>query len=84
MEITPLEIQVLKNIIKSEYMDVDSKKMINWAVWSFSATNEQKSLAGALGSLVKKGLCGCQDNNGESTCWLTEKGYELAKTKNLL
>ena len=53
--------------------------MVNWAVWSFSVTDETKQLAGALGSLVKKGLCSCDISEGDETCALTTEGYAWAK-----
>jgi hypothetical protein len=74
--VTELEKQVLKNIINSEYMDVTGKDMINWAVWTFSVTNEDKQLAGALGSLVKKGLCSVEEEESETVCYLTKEGFE--------
>lgn len=83
--ITTLEKNVIKNIINSEYMDAKDEMMINWGVWSWSATNEDKQLAGALGSLVKKGYCFVENLNSEdSSCGLTEKGYIWAKSNNLI
>lgn len=83
--VTDLERRVIQNIIKSEYMDAIGEQMIDWAVWSFSATNSTKELAGALGSLVKKGLCfanGHSKHEGE-TCGLTKEGYYWAKNNGL-
>ena len=77
--VTPLERQVIENIIDSEFMDAVDEQMINWGVWSFSATNERKDLAGALGSLVKKGLCFTVDDEVDHACGLTEEGYAWAK-----
>src|SRR5690606_11814412 len=82
--VTDLERQVIQNIIDSEYMHVAGEQMINWAVWSFSVTNETKKLAGALGSLVKKGLCVCDVSEGDETCALTADGYAWAKNNNLI
>ncbi len=81
--VTDTEREVIENIINSEYMDVSGEDMVNWAVWSFSATNETKKLAGALGSLVKKGLCFCQNSEGDETCGLTLEGYAWAKNNAL-
>lgn len=80
--ITDLEKKVIENIINSEYMDASGEDMVNWSVWSFSVTNETKKLAGALGSLVKKGLCVCDSSEEDETCALTAKGYAWAK-KNI-
>ena len=81
--VTDLERQVISNIINSDYMDVEGERMINWGVWSFSATNETKQLAGALGSLVKKGLCFADDRHEEPLCGLTKEGYYWAKNNGL-
>ena len=82
--VTDLERQVVQNIIDSEYMDATGEQMVNWAVWSFSVTNETKQLAGALGSLVKKGLCSCDISEGDETCALTTEGYAWAKNNGLV
>jgi len=82
--VTDLERKVIENILNSEYMDVTGKQMVNWAVWSFSVTNENKQLAGALGSLVKKGLCSCDVSEGYETCALTTEGYAWAKNNGLV
>lgn len=81
--ITDLERKVIRNIINSEYMDVDGERMINWSVWSFSVTNETKQLAGALGSLVKKGFCVCGVSDHDEICSLTKEGYTWAKNNGL-
>ncbi|MCK9415577.1 hypothetical protein M0Q97_02830 [Candidatus Dojkabacteria bacterium] len=81
--VTDLERKVIKNILNSEYMDATGEQLINWAVWSFSVTNETKQLAGALGSLVKKGLCSCDVSEGDETCALTCEGYYWAKNNGL-
>ena len=82
--VTELERRVVENIINSEYMGAAGEDMINWAVWSFSVTNETKQLAGALGSLVKKGLCSCDISEGDETCALTAEGYAWAKNNGLI
>jgi len=81
--VTVLERKVIENILNSEYMDASGEQLINWAVWSFSVTNETKQLAGALGSLVKKGLCSCDVSEGDETCALTREGYYWAKNNGL-
>jgi len=81
--VTDLERKVIENILNSEYMDAIGEQLINWSVWSFSVTNETKQLAGALGSLVKKGLCSCDISEGDETCALTREGYYWAKNNGL-
>lgn len=81
--VTDLERQVVNNIIKSEYMDATGDDMVNFPVWSFSATNSTKQLSGALGSLVKKGLVICDGDGGEETCSLTVDGVAWAKNNGL-
>jgi len=82
--VTDLERQVIENIINSEYMDTQGEDMVDWPVWSFSATDETKQLAGALGSLVKKGLCVCDVSEGDETCALTIEGFAWAKHNGLV
>jgi hypothetical protein len=86
--VTDLELQVIKNILNSEYMDVSGKDMIGYAVWSWTATKEKKELAGALGSLVKKGYCFASteiyEKKKEHLSGITEKGYNLAVGRGLL
>lgn len=82
--VTNLERQVIQNIINSEYMDESGEQMINWGVWSFSVTNQTKQLAGALGSLVKKGLVICDDTEEDDTCALTKDGFDWAKNNGLV
>jgi hypothetical protein len=85
-ELTDLEKAVMINIAESEYIDVASlDELVDYPTWSFVATNETKILAGALGSLVKKGLVICSKDNGsdngkdKETCWLTANGVEQLK-----
>lgn len=84
ISLTELEKQVIKNIIDSEYMGATGEQIINWHVWSFSVSNETKQLAGALGSLVKKGLCVCDNSEEGESCALTTDGYNYAKNNELL
>jgi hypothetical protein len=90
---TELELVVLRNIRLSEYIDFsDPRQLINQPAWSFSVTvgRENKGytpvqVKGAMGSCVKKGLIGCQnDGTDDETCWLTEKGLAVLIEKNLL
>ena len=82
--VTDLERQVIQNILDSEYMGATGDQIIDWAVWSFSVTNETKQLAGALGSLVKKGLVSCDVSEGDETCALTTDGFAWAKNNGLV
>lgn len=77
-KITSLERKVLENIRNSEYQYSSDESIIGNPVWSFSVTNEEKKLAGALGSLVKKGYAFAVKNPGEDhICGITKEGYEL-------
>lgn len=79
MNVTELEKQVLINIKNSEYQD--GEYLVDFWVWSFTATNETKKLAGALGSCVKKGLVNCYKEKGQDeSCCLTEQGVEYLKS----
>lgn len=80
---TKLEEQVLFNIVNSEYMNASDEGMIGWCVWSFSVTKDKKELAGALGSLVKKGYCFSQEDNNEHVCGLTKLGYDYVRENNI-
>ena len=83
--LSELEQQVVKNIISSEYMDADGEQMIGWSVWSFSVTNGKKNLAGAIGSLVKKGIVCCDSwGTDEEVCSLTADGYNWARNNKLV
>ena len=77
--VTELEQTVIQNIVNSEYMGATGEKIINFPVWSFSVTNSTKKLAGALGSLVKKGFAECDVSEGDETCTLTREGYIWAQ-----
>ncbi|QKZ15154.1 hypothetical protein [Spirosoma sp. KUDC1026] len=78
IDLTELEEKVLRNIVGSEYQDCDPTDyayMTTHEIYSFSATNESKSLRGALGSCIKKGLAGAgEPYEGEPTCFITEHG----------
>lgn len=83
--VTKIEKEVIQNILNSEYMDAKDERIIDWPVWSFSATNNTKRLAGALGSLTKKGFVVCEKEQGEGeTCALTRSGFEWAKENGLI
>ena len=86
--ITELELQILKNIMNSEYQNPSKPEdLIDSPVWSFSVTNSTNQLKGALGSCVKKGLAECDDisiSKDDSSCWLTEKGLQVLKDKELI
>jgi hypothetical protein len=81
--LTELEAKLLRRFIKNDYIGLDFKtnpeQFINFPTWSFTITNSNKSDAGALGSLVKKGFVIChQDKEGESA-ELTKEGVEQLK-----
>lgn len=77
MTLTTLETKVLTNILNSEFHDSESlEDRVNRWVWSFSATDEDRALAGALGSLVKKGLADVDGHDEDSSCCITNAGFE--------
>lgn len=80
MNVTELEKQVLLNIKNSEYQNGNS--LSNSWVWSFSVTDETKSLSGALGSCVKKRLVICDEEDGDEVCALTQLGVNYLKSIN--
>lgn len=87
LKLTDLEKKVMINIAESEYINASTlDDLIGYPTWSFVATHETKQLAGALGSLVKKGLAVCssdpqnaQGRGDDDTCWLTKDGVEALK-----
>lgn len=84
-KVTELEQDVLLRVVDNEYMGEIGEKMIDYPVWTQSVTNEDKSLAGALGSLVKKGyVFSTLWNKNETVCGLTKKGYDYLKENDLL
>jgi len=83
-KVTALELDVLHGIVKSEYQRDSAEALLAGpfedvdSVWSFSVTHEEKSRAGALGSLAKKGLVCCYKHPGEDECVdLTRPGFDL-------
>lgn len=84
MTITDLETQVLKNIATSDYGDGETlEERVNVPIWNWDATNEQKDLAGALSSCVKKGLCQVNGERGnDATVWITLEGVNYLKSIN--
>jgi hypothetical protein len=81
MAATVLELEVLRGILTSDFMD--GHEPVGHAVWSSSVCGT-KSRAGALGSCVKKGFAGSQKTCGEDEiCWLTAEGAALIQTEVL-
>lgn len=84
-QVTELETQVIKNFLKSEFLNVSGIDIINAAVYSWSVTNDDKKIEGALGSLIKKGVFyDAPYSKSENVCGLTETGYNLAVSLGLL
>lgn len=90
---TRLELTVLRNIRLSEYIDFQyPEQLINQPAWSFSVTDGRENngftpnqIKGAMGSCVKKGLIGCQnDGTDDETCWLTKAGLRVLTENNLI
>ena len=78
MKVTEKEKQVLSNIVNSEFMTVSGEDMVGVPIWSWSATNRSRSLAGALGSLTKKNLVVSKVEKEGRTVFLTKEGFEAA------
>ena len=78
IKVTEKEKEVLTNIVNSEFMDVTGEDMIGVPVWSWSATNRSRSLAGALGSLTKKRLVVSKVDKEGRTVSLTREGFDIA------
>ena len=84
---TKLELQVLKNIRNSEYVDAEKpEELIGQPAWSFSITNSHvgnngytpNQIKGGMSSCVKKRLIGWDNaTNDDECCWLTEKGVQV-------
>lgn len=82
--LTELEIEVLLNFENSDYMDGDTyDEMVGQKVWSWSVTDEDKKLAGALGSLCKKGFCISTKSDNDFVTELTQQAADyLNSLKN--
>jgi hypothetical protein len=80
IKVTEKEKEVLSNIVNSEFMNVTGEDMIGLPIWSWSATNRSRSLAGALGSLTKKKLVVSKTEKEGRTVFLTREGYDIAMT----
>lgn len=78
MKVTEKEKEVLSNIVNSEFMGVEGEAMIGVPIWSWSATNRSRSLAGALGSLTKKKLVVSKTEKEGRIVFLTKEGFDAA------
>jgi len=78
IKVTEKEKQVLQNIVNSEFMAVSGEDMVGVPIWSWSATNRSRSLAGALGSLTKKNLVVSKVEKEGRTVFLTKAGFDIA------
>lgn len=83
-KVTDLECQVLKNVCTSDYGDgYTPQERVKVQIWGWSATDSRKDLVGALGSCVKKGLCGSNGEKGnDATVWLTKLGADYLDSIN--
>jgi hypothetical protein len=79
MNVTDNELATLKGIVEADYHDGEHPVM-NW-VWSWSAnpwegTRDSRKFAGALSSLMKKGLAD-QSGAGKDACvTITQAGFD--------
>lgn len=81
MKVTATELEALQGIVDSYYHD-GAEPLNNW-VWSFSANpfKNSRTFAGALSSLIKKGLAK-QDGEGREACvCITQAGLDALKGK---
>ena len=76
MKITPNELKALQGIASSEYQDGPAE--VGKAVWSWSANTftNKRSFAGAVSSLLKKGLATQSDYGEDATLELTQAGFD--------
>lgn len=80
---TPLEFQVLKAIVESDYQS-NSEDPVDSPVWSieeYEVDMKKGQLAGAVSSCVKKKLIGIDRDEG--TMWITLRGWVAYQDKKL-
>lgn len=83
-KITATEREALQGIVDSDFHD-GQDPVDNW-VWSFSAnpwndTRESRKFAGALVSLIKKGLAKQDGEKDEACVAITQAGMEALKAQ---
>ena len=79
MNMTELELQVLKAVVKSDYQDDDVVDNPIWLIEECDVDMTKGQLAGAVSSCVKKGFIGHDDE----TMWVTENGM-IEYIRNLI
>jgi len=79
MNMTELELQVLKAVIKSDYQNDEVVGNPIWLLEEDEVDMTKGQLAGAVSSCVKKGFIGHDDE----TMWVTENGM-IEYIRNLI
>ena len=79
MNMTELELQVLKAVIKSDYQDDEIVDNPIWLIEECDVDMTKGQLAAAVSSCVKKGFIGHDDE----TMWVTENGM-IEYIRNLI
>ena len=79
MNMTELELQVLKAVVKSDYQDDEIVDNPIWLLEEDEVDMTKGQLAGAVSSCVKKGFIGHDDE----TMWVTENGM-IEYIRNLI
>lgn len=81
--VTEKEIEGLIGIVESDY--IDGEHPVDKWVWTWSANNfeNQRTWAGIIVSLEKKGLAKADGNKGEDACvTITEAGFNVLKERS--
>lgn len=81
--LTDLELDAIRAIAENEFQDRDPRDpgVVDHAIWSTLADFAgfgrltRSNVAGAFGSLAKKGLAGFQGKGRDAVCWLTAEGH---------
>ena len=79
-----MERHLLEAIKNNEFQDgSDKSDVVNHEIWYMTYQDvdsriiAKDQIAGVMGSLVKKGLAGVQFEGKDSTCWMTELGWDV-------
>ena len=76
MNITPLELVLLKGITRSDFYENGQASIVyGWSVYETCGIN-RKSCPGVVSSLSKKGLVGIEGEGTEHCLWITPLGYK--------
>jgi hypothetical protein len=76
MRLTPTEVKALQGIANSEFQDGPPEPGKPVWTWSANLFDNKRVFAGAVASLVKKGLVGSANEGANSIIWLTQAGLD--------